>query len=321
MINALKNKVLDNGEITKAEAMALADAPLDELTAAADEIRRHFCGDSFDLCSIINAKCGRCSEDCRYCAQSAGYAAELDTYPLISADEAAKQAKINEENGILRFSLVTSGRALSDAEVDKVCDIIRKIKETSSVSICGSFGLLTEAQYRRLRAAGLRRVHNNLETSCRFFPNVCSTHSFDDKLRAIRAARAAGLNVCSGGIMGLGESMEDRIDMAITLRELCVLSIPVNMLNPIKGTPFENNRVLSDEEMRRTVAIFRFINPKASVRLAGGRGLMRDGGEGCFRSGANAAITNNMLTTAGITVSDDLKLLDKLGYRPALQND
>lgn len=320
MINKLKNKVINEADITKEEAMSLIDAPLEELCVAADEIRAHFCGSSFDLCSIINAKSGRCPENCRYCAQSAHYDTGCDVSPLVDIDEAVRTAKLNEESGILRFSLVTSGRHLTDNEVDSCCDIIRAIKKATNISICGSFGLLNEDQYRRLKEAGLTRVHNNLESSENFFPNVCTTHTHTDKLDAIHAAQAAGLKVCSGGIMGLGETMEDRIDMALELRELGILSIPVNMLNPIKGTPLENNAVLADDEMRRICAIYRFINPKASIRLAGGRGLMSDMGEGCFRSGANAAITMNMLTTSGITVKDDLQMLDKLGFTPQLQN-
>ncbi|MGM9936247.1 MAG: biotin synthase BioB [Candidatus Ornithomonoglobus sp.] len=320
MINELKDKIINGGDITKSEAMSLVDAPLDELCAAADDIRRNFCGDSFDLCSIINAKSGKCPENCRYCAQSAHYDTGCEVSPLVSIDEAVHTAKLNEASGILRFSLVTSGRRLTDEEVDKCCDIIREIKKETDISICGSFGLLNENQYRRLKDAGLTRVHNNLEASRSFFPKVCTTHTHEDKLAAIHAAEAAGLKICSGGIMGLGETMEDRIDMALELRELSVLSIPVNMLNPIKGTPLENNEVLTDDEMRRICAIYRFINPKASIRLAGGRGLMSDMGEGCFRSGANAAITMNMLTTSGITVKDDLRMLDKLGYKPQLQN-
>ncbi len=321
MINELKDKVINGGDITKAEAMSLTLAPLDELCGAADEIRMHFCGDSFDLCSIINAKSGKCPENCRYCAQSAHYDTGCEISPLVGIDEAVHMAKLNEASGILRFSLVTSGKSLTDEEVDKCCDIIREIKKESDISICGSFGLLDEEQYRRLKTAGLTRVHNNLEASKNFFPMVCTTHTHEDKLAAIQAAKAAGLKICSGGIMGLGEAMEDRIDMAIELRELEVLSIPVNMLNPIKGTPLENNEALTDDEMRRICAIYRFINPKASIRLAGGRGLMSDMGEGCFRSGANAAITMNMLTTSGITIKDDLQMLCRLGYKPQLQND
>lgn len=320
-IDEFKTRVISGYMLSKDDAMKLSESALDELCAAADSIRSAKCGNGFDLCSIINAKCGKCSENCRYCAQSAHYCVNIEEYPLVSPDEAARKAVENERAGILRFSLVTSGRALSDREVEKTCEIIKSIREVSNISVCGSFGLLNEKQFRKLKDAGLSRVHNNLETSRRFFPQVCTTHTYDDKLEAIRAAQRAGLNVCSGGIMGLGESAEDRIDLAIELRSLGILSIPLNMLNPIPGTPMGGRPVMSRDEMRRICAIFRFINPSASIRLAGGRMLMGDAGESCFRSGANAAITINMLTTSGITVRDDIKLLNKLNYKAVLMND
>ena len=164
--------------------------------------------------------------------------------------------------------------------------------------------------------AGAERVHNNLESSRRYFPEVCTTHTYDDKIAALRAAQAAGLSVCSGGIMGLGETMEDRIDMVLTARELGVRSIPVNMLNPIPGTPYEHNERLKPEDMQRIVAVFRFLVPDASIRLAGGRGLLPDKGRACFCSGANAAISGDMLTTSGITIETDMQMLRELGYTP-----
>ena len=202
-----------------------------------------------------------------------------------------------------------------------MCDTIQQIRRETGISVCVSFGLLNEEQYRKLKEAGVSRVHNNLETSRRNFPNVCTTHTFEEKICAIRAAQAAGLSVCSGGIMGLGETVEDRIDMALTLRELGVKSVPVNMLNPIPGTPFEHNRRLSEWDMCRIAAVYRFILPDASIRLAGGRGLLRDKGKSCFRSGANAAISGDMLTTAGITVETDRELLKELGYEVRYGNE
>ena len=177
-----------------------------------------------------------------------------------------------------------------------------------------SFGLLGEAQFQKIKEAGASRVHCNLESSRNYFPQICTTHTYVEKLAALRAAKRVGLSVCSGGIMGLGETMEDRIDMALAIRDLGVKSIPVNLLNPIKGTPYERNRVLTNDELCRIVAIFRFIIPDGDIRLAGGRGLLGDRGEKCFQSGANAAISGDMLTTAGITVATDMALVKKLGY-------
>jgi len=313
-IDSLKNKVMEGEQIGREEAIWLYQQLLEELCERADEIRRHFCANGFDICAIINGKSGRCSENCRFCAQSAHNHTGAEEYPLLGEEEILAQARKNDEQGVLRYSIVTSGKKLSDEEVDRMCGAVRRIRKETGIAVCISFGLLTEEQYRKLKEAGVTRVHNNLETSRRNFPNVCTTHSFDDKIRAIRAAQAAGLTVCSGGIMGLGETPEDRIDMALTLRELGIKSVPVNMLNPIPGTPFEHNEKLSADEMRRIVAVYRFILPKASIRLAGGRGLLGDKGRSCFTSGANAAISGDMLTTAGITVETDRKLLGELGY-------
>ena len=306
-VSEMKEKVLKGGLVGRQEALRLAEEPLLELQEAADEIRKAMCGDGFDICTIVNGKCGRCSEDCKYCAQSAHYhTACTESYPLLSTEELVEGAKHNERQGVLRYSIVTSGRRLSDAEVDQVCESIRRIKEETSIEVCVSFGLLEEEHFRRIKAAGASRVHCNLESSARYFPYICTTHTYEEKIRTLEAAKAAGLSVCSGGILGLGETMEDRIDMVLTARELGVKSIPVNLLNPIPGTPYENRQPLTNEEACRCVAVFRFLIPDASVRLAGGRGLVGDKGEACFKSGANAAISGDMLTTAGITVETDM---------------
>lgn len=320
-LNELTDKVLNGKQITKEEALFLYEQPLLELCENADKIRQHFCANQFDICTIINAKSGSCSENCKFCAQSAHNHTCAATYSLLSKEEITAQARINHEQGVLRYSIVTSGKRLSDTEVDAMCEAVREIKEKVGISVCISFGLLNEQQFRRLKEAGVTRVHNNLETSRRNFPNICTTHRFDDKIQAIQAAQAAGLSVCSGGIMGLGETVEDRIDMAFSLRELGVLSVPVNMLNPIPGTPFENNERLTKDDMCRIVAVYRFILPKASIRLAGGRGLLPDKGKSCFTSGANAAISGDMLTTAGITTKTDMALLKELGYEVKICNE
>lgn len=317
-LDSLTEKVLKREAVTGDEALYLYDQPLNRLCECADKIRRYFCSSRFDLCTIINGKSGRCSENCKFCAQSAHNHTGVTEYPLLPDEEILALAKLNHQQGVLRYSIVTSGKWLSDQEIDRMCRLIRRIREEVGISVCVSFGLLKEEQFRRLKEAGVTRVHNNLETSERNFPNVCTTHTFADKVQAIRAAQAAGLVVCSGGIMGLGETVEDRIDMAFSLRELGIKSVPVNMLNPIPGTPFEKNDRLTNEDMRRIVAVYRFILPEASIRLAGGRGLLPDKGKGCFTSGANAAISGDMLTTAGITVRTDLALLNELGYEVKL---
>lgn len=314
-------KVLSGRQLKKEEAQTLYRQPLEALCNAADEIRRYFCANQFDICTIVNGKSGNCSEDCKFCAQSAHNHACAAQHPLLPASEIVAHAKLNHEQGVLRYSIVTSGKRLTDGEVDKICEAVHQIRSECGISVCISLGLLNEAQYRQLKAAGVTRVHNNLETSRRFFPQICTTHTYEDKIQAIKAAQAAELSVCSGGIMGLGETPEDRIDMAITLRSLGIRSVPVNLLNPIPGTPFERNPKLTDNDMRRIVAVYRFLLPCASIRLAGGRGLLNDKGEGCFQSGANAAISGDMLTTSGITVKTDMALLEKLGYKAGLCNE
>lgn len=279
-INDLKTHVLNGKLLAKKEILALCDAPLDELCLAANEIRERFCGNGFDMCTIVNGKCGRCSEDCKYCAQSVHYKTEIEEYPLLDTAELLRQAEYNAQRGVLRYSIVTSGRSLSSAEVDKVCESIRETKSKVNIELCVSFGLLDEISFKKIKEAGASRVHCNLEASRDYFATVCTTHTYDEKIATLQAARRAGLSICSGGIMGLGETMADRIDMALTLRELGVKSIPVNFLNPIAGTPFEHNKPVSDDEKRRIIAIYRFILPDMSIRLAGGRGLIEDKGEG-----------------------------------------
>lgn len=311
----LKQKALSGQPICKEEALALTAFPLDDLCAAADEIRRHFCGNKFDLCTIVNGKSGKCTENCKYCAQSSFYQTDIDAYPLLGAKELTQHARYNHSRGVPRYSIVTSGRRLNSQEVQQACESIRAIKDDMELSICASFGLLEEADFQKLKEAGVVRIHNNLEASARYFPNVCTTHTLEDKIHSIKAAQNAGLEVCSGGIMGLGERMEDRIDLAITLRELGIQSIPINMLNPIPNTPYEHNPRLTDHEMCQIIAIFRFLLPTSFIRLAGGRGLMADQGRKCFLSGANAAITGDMLTTTGITIQRDMEMLRELGYQ------
>lgn len=311
----MKDKILRGKWIGREEALRLAEEPLEELRQAADEIRRKVCGSGFDLCTIVNAKCGRCSEDCRYCAQSAHYRTACEeSYPLLSIQELLEDARRNAQQGVLRYSIVTSGRRLSEEEVEQACESIRRIRAEVPIEVCVSFGLLDEVQFRKIKAAGASRVHCNLESSARYFPSVCTTHTYEEKIRTLQAAKRAGLSICSGGILGLGETMEDRIDMVLTARELGVKSIPVNLLNPIPGTPYENRVPLDNEEACRCVALFRFLIPDASIRLAGGRGLLGDKGEACFLSGANAAISGDMLTTAGITVETDMELLRSSGF-------
>lgn len=320
MINKLKDKILSGYEIKKEEALNLyelstvSSVAFEELCNASNEIRIHFCGNSFDICTIINGKSGRCSENCKYCAQSAHYPADTESYPLLSSSALLEGAKRNHSSGILRYSIVTSGRALNDAEIEDICHSYKIINEKVDIALCASHGLLNYEQLVKLKEAGVTRYHNNLETSRRNFPSICTTHTYDDKINTIKAAQKAGLTVCSGGIMGLGETMTDRIDMAFELKELGIKSVPINILTPIPHTPFENNQILSAKEVQRIVSIYRFILPDVAIRMAGGRGSIPDKGLCLFSSGANAAISGDMLTTSGINTSYDMNMLHNLGY-------
>ena len=309
----LKEKILKGYQLSQNEAIQLISEDLDLLCEFANEIRECFCGNKFDICTIINAKSGRCSENCKFCSQSAHYKTVCETYPLLSKNKIINEGVNNSKKGIMRYSIVTAGRSINSEEVDTICEIAESMKDVP-IKLCGSFGLLNKSQYEKLYKSGIKRIHNNLETSRRNFPKMCTTHTFDDKITAILLAQSTGMYICSGGIMGLGESFEDRIDLAFSLKELNVQSIPINMLNPVKGTPYETLQKISEDDFKRTVAIFRFILPSAFIRLAGGRGLMSDCGYSLFHSGANAAITGDMLTTAGISIEEDIQKIREMGY-------
>lgn len=321
ILKELTEKVLEGGEITKEEALSLQEVNLEDLCESADKIRKHFCGNIFDICTIINGKSGKCSENCKFCAQSSYYSTKVEEYPLLSKEDILKQALYNEERGVLRYSVVNSGRKANQQELDELCNTLEYVQQHSNIALCVSLGLLDKEGFYQLKQAGIHRIHNNLETSRRFFPSICSTHTYEDKIASIKAARDVGIKVCSGGIMGLGETMEDRVDMAMDLRQLGVRSIPVNLLNPISGTPFEGNIPLNNGQFRQIIAIYRFLLPTASIRLAGGRGLLPDKGELAFQSGANATISGDMLTTSGTTIQSDIALMDKLDYVGGLWND
>ena len=313
-IETLKQTVLNGGQITKADALALYNCNTAELCSAADEIRIKMHGSKIDTCTILNGKSGRCGENCKYCAQSAHNHTGVAEYPMLSVDEIVKKGLDNAALGVDRFDVVTAGLRLTDAEVDVLCEAYSKIKEQTNLELCSSNGLLSYEQFVRLHEAGVTRIHNNLETSRRYFPYVCTSHTYDDKIETIKAAKRAGMEICSGGIIGMGEMAEDRIDMAIELWGLGVRSIPINVLMPIKGTALENQPPLSEDEILKTIAVFRFINPSADVRLAGGRKLLADKGKKAFRSGANASIIGNMLTSIGNNADEDFKMFSELGF-------
>ena len=283
------------------------------LYAAADQIRAHFMGRTIDLCSIMNAQSGRCSEDCKWCSQSRRFKTGVEEYPLVSEEEGVEMALANSRQGVGRFSLVTSGRALKPKQVQQACNIYTAIGKKSTIRLCASMGLLRKPELQKLKDAGVERYHCNIETAASHFPSLCSTHTFEDKLRTIRDAQSIGMKVCSGGIFGMGETLAQRIEMAFALRELGVDSIPINILNPIEGTPLYGSKPLSDEDVLVSIALFRFINPTAHLRFAGGRNLISQIQEKALCAGVSAALVGDYLTTLGASIEQDKAMFKRLG--------
>ncbi|MCL2789503.1 MAG: biotin synthase BioB [Desulfobulbus sp.] len=313
-VQQARDAIFAGSRIDRPTTLRLLDSNREDLWRAADDIRRHFCGARFDLCSIINARSGNCTENCRFCAQSARHRTGIESYETVGEDEALMQTRDNDSHGVHRISLVTSGRSLSPEALTELTRLFGSMAAASSMLLCVSAGFLTEEIAADLYAAGVRRYHCNLEASRNYFPQVCTTHTWAEKVETLRLARKMGMSLCSGGIIGMGESMEDRIDMAFELRELEVKSIPVNILTPIAGTPLAERSPLAVDEVLTTVALFRCINPDAVIRMAGGRQQMGTEQYRCFTAGANGAIVGNYLTTTGSSIANDLARLSALGF-------
>lgn len=309
-------RTLDEGQpITFEQAVELAEAKIEDeaLFLLADRLCKKNKGNRVELCSIINAKSGKCYENCKYCAQSAHYNTDIQSYPLISTEEVLKRAKENEKEGVHLFAIVTSGGSLSAKDFEKVLDMISVLKKETRLKICASLGSITFQQAARLKEAGLYMYHHNIETCREYYKEICDTHTYDDRIITIKNAKEAGLEVCCGGIIGMGESMEQRIKMAFEIRELGIKSVPINILNPIKGTPMENVKRLKPIEILRTIAIFRLIMPYATIRYAGGRLSLGEYQSKGFKSGVNAMMVGNYLTTVGNKIADDIKMIQSIG--------
>jgi len=314
-ISQLEEKVFRGEQINTEEALWLAQfAEKEALYAAANRIREHFCGNRMDLCTIVNAKSGKCSEDCKWCSQSAFHKTNIEIYDLVDPQEAYSQAIHNHKAGAHKFSLVTSGRTISNNNLDKLCNIYKNIAKENPIVLCASMGLLDREKLQKLIDSGVKNYHCNIETAPSFFSDLCSTHTPQEKIATLKLARELGLGLCSGVILGMGETVAHRVEMAMVLQELGVESIPLNILNPIKGTALENALPLLDEEILSAFAIFRFTNPKAMLRFAGGRTLILHLQDKALNAGINAALIGDLLTTIGVGMTEDIQNFKKAGF-------
>jgi biotin synthase len=318
----IASRVLDGkGELQLDEAWSLTQIEgeqLYDLFFLANRIRAHFMGKKVELCSIINAKCGRCPEDCKFCAQSIHHSTQIDTFPLLSEEKICEGARLAQKMKAKRYGIVTSGRAVNAKELKTICKAIKRIKAEGHVYPCASLGRLTEEHALQLKEAGLTRYHHNLEVDEEFFPMICTTHSFSERVETVRVAKRVGFEVCCGGIFGVGESWRSRIGLAFKLKELEVNSIPLNFLNPIKGTPLENTPPLKPLEILKIIAIFRFIHPKREIKVCGGREVnLRDMQSWMYYAGASGTLIGNYLTTPGRDAEEDLQMLRDINLTPA----
>lgn len=291
----------------------LLKLPLLELITLANQSRAAVFGSTLDICSITNAKSGLCNQDCKFCAQSIHYSTITPTYPLQKEEEIIEAALKAEDIGAKRFGIVTSGHSLNKTELLKIAETASKIKTKTGLKVCASLGILKNEDLSLLQQAGISRYHHNIETSSAFYPKICSTHSFQDRIATIQNAKKTGLEICSGGIIGIGEDWNDRIEMALTLKELSVNAIPLNILVPIKGTPLEYANPLAPIEVIRTIAIFRIILKNQIIKVAAGRETKLKDFQGlAFMAGANGMFIGGYLTVKGREVKDDQTLIQEI---------
>lgn len=318
-IQKFKKIILEGGKLADDEILSLSDVSPEqeeELWDAASEITKAFGSSKFDSCSIINARSGRCPENCKWCAQSAHHHTIIDEYPLVDHDTCIELANFNNDKGIGRFSMVTSGRKITGKPLATLCGYYRELAaKHPDMGLCASMGLLDREDLELLYEAGVRRYHCNLESAPSFFPELCTTHTIEDKIQTIKMAREVGMEVCSGGIIGMGETIRQRAEFAATLRRISPASIPINILQPIPGTPLEDSPLLTENEILNTVAIFRFAHPKATLRFAGGRARMsKDTQRKALKIGINGAIMGDLLTTIGAQIDEDYQMVKESGY-------
>lgn len=296
---------------TKEDLLKLYNLPLDELLKESSK----YMSNNIEFCSLINARNGKCSQNCKYCAQSSHYCTNIESYPLVEVDEVIKTAKESKANHVSRFAIVTSGKT-PDEERDFAIELemIKKINE-EGLNSCASIGILNEDQAKQLAEAGLKRFHHNINTCRSYYPEVCTTHTYEDRINTCKLVKKYGMELCCGVILGMGESIEQRIEMAMELAEIEPDSIPINILMPIPETPFENyHNKIDEENILRTIAVFKIANPKAVIRFCGGRmKLSQENQELALKTCVEGILIGNYLTTIGKEPKDDIETVKKLG--------
>lgn len=316
-IAEIAQRIIAGGSITQDEAVRLSEvegSAIYDLFRAATRVKEHFVGNEVHLCSIINAKSGRCAENCAFCAQSAHHSTDAPVYPLVQEDQMVECAKTAETNGSACFGIITSGTTVKGQELEQILAALRRIRKETTILPSCSLGIIDEETALKLKDAGMDTYHHNLETAESFFPNICTTHAYREDVDTVRAVKKAGVKVCSGGIFGMGESAAQRVEMAFTLKELDVDSVPMNFLNPIEGTRLEGAALISAMECLKTIAVYRLILPQKRITICGGREKnLRDLQSWIFFAGANGTMIGNYLTTLGRNVDTDLTMFSDLG--------
>jgi biotin synthase len=318
-IQKIGDKVLEGRSVSMKEIRLLLEAKgpdLMDLVAVANRVRVEFNGNEIDLCSLLNAKSGKCSEDCAFCAQSAHYQTDAPTYPLMNADQMVKEAREAQKRRTGRFCLISSGRQLNDKEFEVILSGLDRIRKETTLDLDCSLGTLTEERAEALKKVGVTRYNHNLETAESHFSKICTTHSFQDRVQTIEVLKDQGFSICCGGIIGLGESPQQRLELAFSVKQLGIECIPFNILNPRPGTPLEHSEAIPPIEIIKTISLFRLVLPKGTIKIAGGREAnLRDLQSLALLAGANGLIIGNYLTTPGRNAEDDLTMIKDVGFQ------
>jgi biotin synthase len=318
-IQKIGDKVLEGGSVNMKEIYPLLETKgpdIIELAAVANRVREEFNGNEIDLCSLLNAKSGRCPEDCGFCAQSAHYKTEALVYPMMDTNRIVEEAKKAQRKGTGRFCLITSGRELNDEEFETILRALDRIRRETTLDLDCSLGTLSKERAESLKKVGVTRYNHNVETAESHFPQICSTHSFRDRVKNIEVLKEQGFSICCGGIIGLGESPQQRLELAFSLRQLGIDCIPFNILNPRPGTPLEHSESIPPMEIIKTISLFRLVLPKGTIKIAGGREAnLRDLQSLALLAGANGLIVGNYLTTPGRNAEDDFRMIKDIGFK------